>query len=95
MRFLQSLDAEQMPAHETHAYGYFLSLEHMEQWAEGHSSRTAIFNAAITRYGKYGSSNPLRTWHEVYVLPSYGQHFEYVNCHDRTGLLPWFSATAV
>lgn len=25
----------------------------------------------------------------------YGQHFEYVDRRDRTGLLPWFSATAV
>lgn len=95
LRFLQTLDAEQAPASETHAYGYFLSLEHMERWSEGHASHLAIFDAAIARYGKYGPSNQLRTWHEVYVLPSYGQHFEYINCHDRTGLLPWFNATAL
>ncbi|MGF6758094.1 phenylacetaldoxime dehydratase family protein [Paraburkholderia sp. GAS42] len=95
LRFLQTLDLEQKPVPETHAYGYFLSLEHMEGWAEGHASHKAIFDAAIARYSKYGPSNQLRTWHEVYVLPSYGQHFEYINCHNRTGILPWFKATAL
>ena len=32
----------------------------------------------------------LKLWHEVIVLP-HGPHvFEYVNCHENTGLLPYF-----
>ncbi len=75
---------------EDHALGHFLSLRHMERWAEGHSTHAAIFGAAIARYKRYGAQNQLRTWHEVYVLPEGDQLFEYVNCAPGTGLLPWF-----
>ena len=71
--------------------GHFLSLRHMENWAEKHPTHAAIFNAAISRYKQYGASNQLRTWHEVYVLPAGDQLFEYVNCDPGTGLLRWFS----
>lgn len=90
LRFQQTLGENDSLVPETHAHGYFLSLRHMENWSERHASHEAIFSAAIARYKKYGSGNQLRTWHEVYVLPKHGQHFEYINCHDRTGLLQWF-----
>jgi aldoxime dehydratase len=93
LRFQQTLDAGGDAVPETHAHGYFLSLKQMEEWAESHASHTAIFGAAISRYRKYGASNQLRTWHEVYVLPAHGQRFEYINCHEGTGLLAWFSGT--
>lgn len=76
---------------EDHALGLFLSLRHMEAWAEKHPTHAAIFNAAISRYKRYGPGNQLRTWHEVYVLPAGDQLFEYVNCDPATGLLPWFA----
>ncbi len=76
---------------EQHALGYFLSLGHMEAWAEGHATHAAIFDAAIARYRRYGASNQLRTWHEVYVLPEHGHRFEYANCHPSARLLPWFT----
>lgn len=34
-----------------------------------------------------GDVMQLRLWHELIVLPLQAQSFEYVNCHDRTGLL--------
>jgi hypothetical protein len=34
-----------------------------------------------------GDAMQLRLWHEVMVLPAEAQSFEYVNCHDRTGLM--------
>lgn len=78
---------------EAHALGYFLSLRHMELWAETHPTHAAIFDAAIARYRSYGAANQLRTWHEVFVLPEGGQQFEYLNCDPSTGLLPYFPAT--
>lgn len=95
LRFQQTMDAEGVPVPETHAHGYFLNLGKMEQWSERHVSHKAIFGAAIARYQKYGPVNQLRTWHEVYVLPQHGQHFEYINCHAGTGLLSWFDAVAL
>jgi aldoxime dehydratase len=90
LRFQQTCDAAGVPELETHALGYFLSLEHMENWAERHASHEAIFTAAIARYRKFGKANQLRTWHEVFVLPEQGQIFEYVNCAPGTGLSGYF-----
>ncbi len=92
LRMQQTTDADGTPQPEAHALGYFLSLRHMEGWAEGHSTHAAIFGAAIARYKRYGSANQLRTWHEVFVLPEGGQLLEYTNCHPATGLLPYFAA---
>ncbi|MFG1399889.1 phenylacetaldoxime dehydratase family protein [Roseixanthobacter pseudopolyaromaticivorans] len=88
LRFQQTCDAHGTPMLETHALGYFLSLGHLERWAETHPTHEAIFKAAIARYRKYGKANQLRTWHEVFVLPeSNAQLFEYINCAPGTGLL--------
>jgi aldoxime dehydratase len=92
LRFQQTCDPAGAPFLETHALGYFLSLDHLENWAERHSSHDAIFSAAIARYRKYGAANQLRTWHEVFVLPREGQLFEYLNCAPGTGLLGYFDA---
>ena len=92
LRWQRTTDAAGAEAPEAHAHGYFLSLGHMERWAEDHATHAAIFGAAIARYRQYGSANQLRTWHEVFVLPQDGQLFEYVNCHPATGLLAWFDA---
>jgi hypothetical protein len=90
MRWQRSSNAEGREAPDEHAHAYFLSLKHLEEWSEHHSSHAAIFSAAIRRYRHYGAANQLRTWHEMYVLPEGGQRFEYLNCHPETGLLPWF-----
>jgi len=93
LRYQQTCDESGETEAESHAIGYFLSLSHMENWAEHHPSHHAIFSAAIARYRKYGQANQLRTWHEVYVLPGEGQWFEYVNCAPETGLLPFFEGS--
>lgn len=90
LRMQRTTDVAGDPAPEDHALGHFLSLRHMEAWAEDHATHAAIFGAAISRYKRYGAANQLRTWHEVYVLPAGGQLFEYYNCHPGTGLLGWF-----
>jgi aldoxime dehydratase len=90
LRFQQTCNAAGAPVLETHALGYFLSLGHLEDWAERHASHEAIFSAAIARYRKFGKANQLRTWHEVFVLPERDQIFEYVNCATGTGLSGYF-----
>lgn len=90
LRFQQTCDGTGTPALETHALGYFLSLKHMENWAEHHASHEAIFSAAIARYRKYGKANQLRTWHEVFVIPKQDNVFEYLNCAPGTGLSGYF-----
>jgi len=90
LRFQQTCDSSGSPVLETHALGYFLSLGHLENWAERHPSHDAIFSAAIARYRKYGKTNQLRTWHEVFVLPDQDQTIEYINCAPGTGLSGYF-----
>ncbi|GAB6843681.1 phenylacetaldoxime dehydratase family protein [Methylorubrum rhodinum] len=92
LRWQETTDPEGAPRPEAHAHAYFLSLRHMERWAEDHATHAAIFRAAIQRYRHYGPANQLRTWHEVYILPGDGQRFEYLNCDPQTGLLRWFEA---
>ncbi len=93
LRYQQTCDSSGETLAESHAIGYFLSLSHLENWAERHPSHHAIFSAAIARYRKYGQANQLRTWHEVYVLPEQGQQFEYVNCSPETGVLGYFEGS--
>lgn len=92
LRYQQTCDTRGETEAESHAIGYFLSLSHLENWAERHPSHHAIFSAAIARYKKYGKANQLRTWHEVYILPAEGQWFEYVNCAPKTGILAYFDS---
>jgi aldoxime dehydratase len=44
---------------------------------------------------EYGKDLKLNLWHEVSVLPSERQIFEYLNCHHDTGLLPYFPSTEI
>jgi aldoxime dehydratase len=90
LRFQQTCDSAGTPQLETHALGYFLSLKHLENWAENHASHEAIFSAAISRYRRYGKANQLRTWHEVFVVTESGNAFEYLNCAPGTGLSNYF-----
>lgn len=90
LRMQCKLDTDGRLLPEEHALGHFLSLRHMEKWAEDHATHAAIFKAAMSRYKRYGKDNQLRTWHEVYVLPAGDQLFEYINCGPETGLLRWF-----
>jgi hypothetical protein len=91
MRFARetSVDGGLLP--HTFGLGYFLTLAHLERWAEGHPTHLAIFNSFVEMFGQLGAVE-LRLWHEVAVLPSIGQVFEYINCHPHTGLLPYFPA---
>jgi len=41
---------------------------------------------------KYQEKLELRTYHEVYVVDG-ETTFEYVNCHNQTGLIPFFDMT--
>jgi aldoxime dehydratase len=92
MRFAQETDREGTPLKRTFGLGYFLTLRHLEQWAATHPTHLAIFGKFLTMVRKYGVNLKLRLWHEVSVLPSDGQVFEYVNCNRETGLLPYFPA---
>lgn len=75
---------------ETCVAGFFRSLKDLEMWAATHRTHHKIFHgihAHSLRFGKQTSK--VRTWHEVGILNPGEVEFEYINCHPRTGLLPF------
>jgi hypothetical protein len=91
MRLAAEVAAGGAPVEKSFGLGYFLSLAHLERWAESHPTHLAIFHRFLAMAGRHKALD-LRLWHEVAVLPGAGQRFEYVNCHPQTGLLPYFPA---
>lgn len=73
---------------EAYSLGYFLSLEHLERWSKEHPTHLAIYTRAQAERRKYQERLELRTYHEVYVVKDEAV-FEYINCHNRTGLIPF------
>jgi aldoxime dehydratase len=87
-RFMQVLDGAGAATEKTFGQAYFRSLGALEQWAEHHPTHLAIFGTFMHEMAPLGDAMRLRLWHEVMVLPAEAQSFEYVNCHDRTGVMP-------
>lgn len=82
-------------APEAYSLGHFLSLEHLEMWSKHHPTHLAIYHRALAERKKYQDRLELRTYNEIYILDEDARPFEYVNCHPRTGLIPYFPADAM
>ncbi len=93
MRFAQHIDGAGAPVTRTFGLGYFLSLAHLERWAATHPKHLAILGHFMKMAREYRAGLRLKLWHEVSVLPVADQTFEYINCHNQTGLLPYFPST--
>lgn len=89
-RFSTELDENWKEEKKTFGAAYFISLEHLEKWAEHHPTHLKIFGNFFGMAQHFNLKLDLKLWHEVSVLPKNNQLFEYVNCHSMTGLLPWF-----
>jgi aldoxime dehydratase len=88
IRNMSNLDSAGDEIAETSTLAYFLSLGHLERWAESHETHLDIYRHAIAMNRKFGAKREVTTWHEVFAL-SGAASFEYVNCHPSTGLLPY------
>jgi len=94
-RFSDEVDLEGNTQKRTFGFAYFLTLGHLEKWAEKHPTHLAIFGKFFEMAQHFNLQLDLKLWHEVSVLPGNHQLFEYVNCHSHTGLLPWFEVANV
>jgi aldoxime dehydratase len=63
------------------------SLAALERWAESHPTHVAIFGAAMKYLSTLGPAAKLKLYHEVTVARVDEQLYEYLNCHDRSGML--------
>lgn len=91
-RYMQVVDPESnVLAEKTFGLAHFADMAALEFWAKNHPTHVAIFGGFM-RYVKDLDFNiALRLWHEIVVVPEESQYFEYVNCHNGTGLLRQYS----
>ncbi len=94
-RFMDETHLDGTSAGQSFGLALFVSMTHLEEWARNHSSHLAIFNSFFRMIEKRQGNLQLRLWHEVLVTNSDGTTCEYVNCHPRTGLLPFFTGRFV
>ncbi|PNP42031.1 hypothetical protein TGAMA5MH_06210 [Trichoderma gamsii] len=76
---------------ETCSSGFFRSLKDIEAWSSKHKTHHKIFHGAHAHSTKFGKTTfKFRSWHEMSTLKPGEVTFEYINCHPRTGLIPFF-----
>ncbi|KAM0452344.1 hypothetical protein ACHAO4_005555 [Trichoderma viride] len=76
---------------ETCSSGFFRSLKDIEAWSSKHKTHHKIFHGAHAHSTKFGKTTfKFRSWHEMSALKPGEVTFEYINCHPRTGLIPFF-----
>lgn len=76
-------------------FGFLLSLGHIEQAARTQKCHLAVRSKFIDMYTKPTFQPQMHIWVEVHVLKHDEIDAQYVNCHPRTGLLPYFEAAEV
>ena len=91
-RYMTHCDMQGHMIGKTFGMQVFLSISHLQRWAQFHPTHLAIFNSfqnmAMSREGQFD----LRLWHEVAVMDESDSYAEYVNCDPQTGLLPFAHA---
>jgi aldoxime dehydratase len=86
-RYMRVMDAEGGVTDKSFGMSLWKSLAALESWAESHPTHVAIFAAAMKHLSTLGPAAQLKLYHEVTVATADEQFFEYLNCHDRTGML--------
>ncbi|QOZ26423.1 phenylacetaldoxime dehydratase family protein [Bradyrhizobium sp. CCBAU 51753] len=86
-RYMQVVDGAGRPTEKSYGQSWWKSLAALERWAESHPTHVKIFGAAMKYLMTLGPSAKLRLYHEVTVAAADEQFFEYLGCHDRTGML--------
>ena len=89
-RFMDELSGSGEKQSKTFGMAYFLTMSHLEAWVRSHPTHLAIFRSFHKMVQQLDFQLDLKLWHEVIVLPRGPHVFEYVNCHEQTGLLPYF-----
>jgi aldoxime dehydratase len=86
-RYMRVMDSDGEITDKSFGMSLWTSLTALESWAESHPTHVAIFAAAMRHLSTLGPAAQLRLYHEVTVATVDEQFFEYLNCHDSTGML--------
>ena len=91
-RYMKHCDAQGQAIAKTFGMQVFLSISHLQRWAQFHPTHLAIFNSFQTMAMQREGQFDLRLWHEVAVMGDGDSYAEYINCDPLTGLLPFAHA---
>lgn len=91
LRQVVAVEGTGQPMAEAYSLGHFLSLGHLESWAEHHPTHLSIYARAMAARRKFQDALQLRTYNEIFILDASNPCFEYFNCHSGSGLLPYES----
>lgn len=86
-RYLRVVDADGRDTDKSYGMSWWRDLAALERWAESHPTHVAIFAAAMRYLSRLGPAAKLKLYHEVTVATEQEQFFEYLNCHEATGML--------
>ena len=86
-RYMQVETRDGRATEKSYGMSWWKSLSALERWAESHPTHVAIFGAAMKYLSTLGPAAKLKLYHEVTVARAEEQFFEYLGCHERTGLL--------
>ncbi|KAK4632287.1 Phenylacetaldoxime dehydratase [Fulvia fulva] len=87
MDVIQKDEAVASPTDKTFGLAYFDDLSSLEDWSKRHKTHLDIFGRFLQYAGELQGNVSLRLFHEVMVVKLEQQYFEYVGCHDSTGML--------
>ncbi|WP_321389817.1 phenylacetaldoxime dehydratase family protein [Emcibacter sp.] len=69
-------------------HALFSSMIELETWAKKHPTHMAIFQTFHEMVREFNFELDLKLWHEVAILGGKDSKAFYINCHNRTGVLP-------
>ncbi|KAG7403038.1 Phenylacetaldoxime dehydratase [Fusarium oxysporum f. sp. rapae] len=76
---------------DTEILGWFLTLQDLERWTRHHPSHLRVLKSATEFFARFDNNVSVTEGHEVFVIPEGQLWCEYVNCHAKTGFLPYFA----
>lgn len=86
-RHMVVLDRDGAETGKGFGMSWWRDLAALEAWATSHPTHVRIFGAAMRYLTAFGERATLRLSHEVCVLDHEQSRFQYLDCHDQTGLL--------
>lgn len=89
-RLMDETNLDGSAASQSFGLALFVSMQHLEDWSKTHPTHLAIFNSFFKMLDVHEGQVDLKLWHEVLIVDGEKSLCEYVNCHPRTGFLPYF-----
>lgn len=78
----------------TFGLAYWDELKSLEDWSREHQTHVNIFGGFMRYVKRLNFDITLHLYHEVLVLKPEQQFFEYIGCHEKTGMLAGLGKSA-